>query len=75
MILFLIILIHLASIVGLFLMEKQLVKKLGRATTIENIVNSFEDLIIICFIPVLNTGLCLVMFIYFMYDKIKHIEI
>ena len=75
MILFLIILIYLASIVGLVLMEKQHVKKLGKSTTIENIINSFEDLIIICFIPVLNTVFCLVMFIYFMYDKIKHIEI
>jgi predicted permease len=75
MILFLIILIYLVSMVGLILMEKQRVKKSGKRTTIENIINSFGELIIICFIPVLNTGFCLVLFISFMYDKIKHIEI
>lgn len=75
MILFLIILIYLVSIVSLILMEKQRVKASGKRTTIENIINSFDDLIIICFIPVINTVLCLVMSICFIYDKIKHIEI
>jgi predicted permease len=75
MILFLIILIYLVSIVGLILMEKQRVKASGKRTTIENVINSFGELIIICFIPVINTILCLVMSICFIYDKIKHIEI
>lgn len=75
MILFLIILIYLVSMVGLILMEKQRVKASGKRTTIENIINSFGEIIIICFIPALNTGLCLVVFICFIYDKIKHIEI
>ncbi len=75
MILFLIILIYLVSIVGLILMEKQRVKSSGKRTTIENVINSFGELIIICFIPVINTVLCLVMSICFIYDKIKHIEI
>ena len=75
MILSLIILIYLVSIVGLILMEKQRVKSSGKRTTIENVINSFGELIIICFIPVINTVLCLVMSICFIYDKIKHIEI
>lgn len=75
MILFLIILIYLVSIVGLILMEKQRVKASGKRTTIENIINSFGEIITICFIPIINTILCLVVFICFIYEKIKHIEI